>query len=76
MNSFFAIVATTLLSAATLAFAQSVPVAGGSATAQAVPGSGKVEVVEFFMYSCDFCATFSKETGTWSKKRQCSGGRR
>lgn len=68
MNFLSTIVVPTLLSVATLAIAQSAPVAGDSATAQSIPGSGKVEVVEFFMYSCDLCATLSKEVEVWSKK--------
>jgi len=68
MNFLPIIVVTAILSTATSAIAQSAPVAGESVTARPVPGSGKAEVVEFFMYSCDFCAALSKEVGVWSKK--------
>jgi thiol:disulfide interchange protein DsbA len=55
------------------AFAQAAaPVEGRDytrlATALPMPANGKIEVVEFFMYSCPHCNAFEPALDAWSKK--------
>lgn len=71
MNFFSVIIATVLLASTNVAVAQGVPVAGTHfrefVAGQSTPRPGRLEVIEFFMYSCVHCAAFNKESEAWSK---------